>query len=53
LAFGLFSEDGALELFSDEPVDDSEVEEPLVPLLADSAGLLLDTSVDLEVPERA
>lgn len=52
LAFTLFSEDDELELLSDE-LDDSEVEEPLAPLLADSAGLLLDTSADLELLDRA
>jgi len=52
LAFSLFSEDDELELLSDE-LGDSAVEEPLAPLLADSAGLLLDTSADLELPDRA
>ncbi|HTQ23593.1 MAG TPA: hypothetical protein VMI09_02780 [Candidatus Binataceae bacterium] len=53
LAFALFSEDAALELFSDE-LDDSEfVEEPLAPLLPDSADLLPDTSAGLELPDRA
>ena len=52
MAFALFSEDDELAVLSGE-LDESDVEEPFVPLLAGSLGLVLDASAGLALPDRA